>query len=180
MKPVLMIEVQAVQLDSVLHQSAVVELLDMYSREPMGDGQPLSPRVREQLIPGLKAQPHGCHFLAFAQQLPVGLAICFFGFSTFQAKPLLNIHDLAVLPAYRGRGVGRALLGAVERAARQAGCCKLTLEVRGDNQIARQLYQNFGFDPGEHEPTAMAFWTKKLMPASARSESGAAQVQSRD
>jgi ribosomal protein S18 acetylase RimI-like enzyme len=175
-----MIEVQAVQLDSMLHQAAVVELLDMYSREPMGDGQPLRPWVREQLIPGLRAQPHGCHFLAFDQQIPVGLAICFFGFSTFQAKPLLNIHDLAVLPAYRGRGVGRALLGAVEQAARQAGCCKLTLEVRGDNQIARQLYQNVGFDPGGHEPAAMAFWTKRLIPAPASSEADAADDRRRD
>ena len=35
---------------------------------------------------------------------PVGLATTFEGFSTFAAKPLINIHDIAVLPDYRGRG----------------------------------------------------------------------------
>lgn len=163
MKAELAIEVQAVELERAAHQLAVIELLDMYSREPMGCGQPLSPSVRDRLIPALQGQPQGRHFLAFDQQLPVGIAICFLGFSTFQAKPLLNIHDLAVLPAYRGRGVGRALLAAVERAAYEAGCCKLTLEVRGDNASARRLYQNFGFDPGENEQVAMAFWSKKLI-----------------
>ena len=50
--------------------------------------------------------------------------------STFHAAPLLNIHDLAVVPGVRGQGVGRALLTAVERFATAQRHCKLTLEVR--------------------------------------------------
>jgi ribosomal protein S18 acetylase RimI-like enzyme len=83
--------------------------------------------------------------LAFADEQPVGLAVCFFGFSTFNARPLLNIHDLAVLPAYRGKGVGRALLVEAEKHARARGCCRLTLEVQDDNIRARSLYERFGF-----------------------------------
>ena len=75
----------------------------------------------------------------------MGVCIGFIGYSTFQAMPLLNIHDLAVLPGYRGRGVGRALLAAAERMASAAGCCKLTLEVLEDNLAARRLYEHFGF-----------------------------------
>ena len=63
-----------------------------------------------------------------------------------KARPLLNIHDLAVLPSYRGRGVGHALLQAAEEHARREGCCKLTLEVRDDNARARALYRSFGFE----------------------------------
>ncbi|MDP7573186.1 MAG: GNAT family N-acetyltransferase, partial [Myxococcota bacterium] len=87
---------------------------------------------------------------------PVGVAVCFLGFSTFQARPLLNIHDLAVLPEWRGRGVGRALLAAAEDRARQRGCCKLTLEVQDSNRRALQLYERFGFSDfviGDSGPT---------------------------
>jgi ribosomal protein S18 acetylase RimI-like enzyme len=102
--------------------------------------------------------------LAFADQRPVGMAICFFGFATFQARPLLNIHDLAVVPDYRGQGIGRALLGEAEKRALGHGCCKLTLEVRDDNRPARALYESFGFTDfvvGKAVPTR--FLSKALL-----------------
>ena len=34
----------------------------------------------------------------------VGLALCFVGFSSFKARPLINIHDIAVRPEVRGQG----------------------------------------------------------------------------
>ena len=76
---------------------------------------------------------------------PAGIAVCFFGFSTFRARPLLNVHDLAVMPKYRRQGVGSALLRECENRALRAGCCKLTLEVQDDNLRARALYERFGF-----------------------------------
>ncbi|TVQ88478.1 MAG: GNAT family N-acetyltransferase [Chromatiaceae bacterium] len=83
--------------------------------------------------------------MAGAGALAVGVAVCFTGFSTFQARGLLNLHDLALLPAWRGRGIGRRLLAAVEAIARARGYCKITLEVRGDNAPARALYASAGF-----------------------------------
>ena len=44
----------------------------------------------------------------------VGFALYFFTFSTFLARPTLYLEDLFVLPAERGRGAGRALLGRME------------------------------------------------------------------
>ncbi len=142
-------------------QDAVLELLDLYAREPLGQGAPLSSAVRRRLIPGLRAQGGSLVLLAWAGSRAGGLAVCFSGFSTFHARPLLNIHDLIVRPGLRGRGVGRALLRAVEQEAEQRGCCKLTLEVRADNDRARRLYQNLGFVAGE-PTTEMSFWTKPL------------------
>lgn len=84
-------------------------------------------------------------FLAFEDQRPVGLAICFLGFSTFSARPLLNIHDLCVRSDRQGRGIGLRLLETVEAAARREGCVRLTLEVRHDNGRAQSLYHRFGF-----------------------------------
>ena len=63
-----------------------------------------------------------------------------------QAKSVLNVHDLAVLPSYRRQGVGRALLQAVIAAAEAEGCGKVTLEMVGSNAKARALYESMGFD----------------------------------
>src|SRR5262245_24179868 len=124
----------------------IVAILDSYASAPVGGGQPLSPAVPERVVPMLREHPTSLVLLAFVDDQPVGIAVCFFGLSTFRAAPLLNIHDLAVLPQYHGRGVGQALLKAVEDRARRKGCCKLTLEVLDDNSRARDIYRRFGFE----------------------------------
>jgi ribosomal protein S18 acetylase RimI-like enzyme len=138
----------------------VVELLDMYSKEPHGQAASLPDDVRERLVPGLRDHPSAMVLMAMDEDSAVGIAVCFFGFSTFSARPLLNIHDLAVRPEARGRGVGRALLDAAQQQARLRSCCKMTLEVRDDNHVARRLYRDFGFD-ANHGPS-YDFWTKQL------------------
>ena len=125
--------------------AGIVDVLNSYASDQIGGGQPLSPGVRERLAPGLRDHPTTLVLLAFVASRPVGVAVCFFGFSTFQARPLLNIHDLAVVPDWRGQGIGRALLEAVEGKAVRRGCCKLTLEVQDENRRARGLYGHYGF-----------------------------------
>jgi GNAT superfamily N-acetyltransferase len=146
-------------LDNAAHQSAIVALLDMYCRDEFGDGRPLSSDARERLIPGLKKHGGARVFLAYEGDRPIGVAICLLGFSTFRGLPVLNIHDIAVDPACRGRGVGRELLVAVESHARTLGCCKVTLEVRSDNTRAMAAYRRAGFRPTEPETF---FWTRPL------------------
>jgi ribosomal protein S18 acetylase RimI-like enzyme len=125
--------------------AAVLQLVDAYARDPRGGGAPLPQPVRERLVPGLAAHPTACAWLAFDGKEAVGVCIGFTGFSTFHARPLLNIHDLAVLATHRGRGIGRALLTAAEEMARSRGFDKLTLEVQEDNLPARRLYERCGF-----------------------------------
>jgi ribosomal protein S18 acetylase RimI-like enzyme len=139
----------------------VVALLDMYCCDAFGDGEPLSAKARENLIPGLIKHGGARVFLAFAkaQAEPLGIAICMIGFSSFRGGPLLNIHDLAVSPAARGQGIGTALLQAVEDEARALGCCRITLEVRSDNTRAKKLYQQVGFEADQPETW---FWKKHL------------------
>jgi ribosomal protein S18 acetylase RimI-like enzyme len=127
------------------HQDAILAMTDAYSRDRFGDGKPLDPAVRARLIPGLRSHPTTLVLLAFDGDRPVGAATCFVGFSTFAAKPLVNIHDLVVLPDYRGKGAGRRLMEAVERRARELGCCKITLEVLDRNERALGAYKSFGF-----------------------------------
>jgi ribosomal protein S18 acetylase RimI-like enzyme len=146
------------------HRAAVVAMVDMYSRDPMGGSRPLPDAVRADLIPGLKAHPTTLAFLAFAGERAVGIAVCFRGFSTFAAKPLLNIHDLAVHPEFRKRGIGQKLLAAVEDHALAMGCCKLTLEVLEENRTAQKSYRAFGFHGGNSlsDSGRMLFYVKPL------------------
>jgi ribosomal protein S18 acetylase RimI-like enzyme len=140
------------------HQTAIVQLINAYARDPMGDGRDLPATVRDRLIPGLRQHPAALVLLAFDDATPVGVAVCFVGFSTFLARPLLNIHDLAVVPEHRGRGIGRLLLEGVEAKGRELGCCKLTLEVREDNHRAQRLYQRFGFGATSSELGRVRNW----------------------
>jgi len=55
------------------------------------------------------------------------------------------ISDLVVLPAYRGRGLGRALLQKAEEHARLQGATTLKLEVLAKNETALTLYKHHGF-----------------------------------
>lgn len=157
------IEVRRAEYDDPVHRAGIVDIVDSYAGDPVGGGKPLAERARADLVAALRDHPASRVFLAFADGAPVGVAICFEGLSTFRAEPLLNIHDLAVLPDWRGGGIGRALLTAVEEWARAAGCCKLTLEVQDDNARARGLYESFGFaDFVVGGPAPTRFLTKPL------------------
>ena len=127
------------------HQSAVLCMMDAYSADPMGDARPLSDFARLNLISGLRTHPTTLVFLAFRGDQPCGSATCFRGFSTFAAKPLINISDFFVDPVLRGQGIGRLLLEAILKEATRTDCCKLTLEVQQNNSRARSIYGNFGF-----------------------------------
>ena len=142
------IEIVEADLDRDDHQRSVLNLIDAYARDPMGNGEPLPSRVKNELIPGLRNHPTTLIFLAWCDGRAVGIAVCFIGFSTFAARPLINIHDLAVLPEGRGNGVGRKLLAAVERKAREMNCCKVTLEVLENNRRAFESLCRGGLCPG--------------------------------
>lgn len=146
------------------HQRAVVEITAAYALDPMGNGVPLSVDVLDRLIPGLRAHPTTLVLLAFVGERVVGIATCFIGFSTFAASPVINIHDLCVVDAHRGRGIGRALLQAVENAAMDRACTKVTLEVLERNHRARNLYERFGFAPAVYRPEngVALFYAKPL------------------
>jgi len=132
----------------------LLELLDHYARDPMGGARALPDAVRAQLLPALRDFPgyHGA--LAFCGERAVGLINCFTGFSTFAARPLLNIHDMVTHRDFRRRGVGAALLAWAEQRARSLGCCKVTLEVLSNNAAAMAAYRDAGFVPYELDPSA--------------------------
>jgi hypothetical protein len=77
----------------------VVQLLDGYANDFFGGNEPLSNFSKENVIVELRKLPSVHVFMAklLASNEYVGLAICFEGFSTFECKPLINIHDFYVV-----------------------------------------------------------------------------------
>lgn len=132
--------------------AALVMLLDAYASDPAGGGEPLSDFAKAHLVPALAARPTAFSILALDGAQPVGLVNCIEGFSTFACRPLVNVHDVAVLASHRGRRIGELMLGLAEQIARERGACKLTLEVLSGNQGARKLYERIGFADYQLDP----------------------------
>lgn len=141
------------------HCCQLAELINQYISDPMGGGAPLSKLQQLRLVDGLANHPASFVLFITNNQQIAGLATCFINFSTFKARSYINIHDLIIANDYRGKGLGRKLLQAVENIARERRYCKITLEVRDDNQTAMKLYSSQGF--AETKPN-MYFRTKEL------------------
>jgi len=82
-----------------------------------------------------------------------GFALFFPNYSTFLAKPGIFLEDLYVKPAWRGKGIGRALLSRVAAIARERGCGRLEWEVLDWNEPSIGFYKSLGAIP-------MDGWTK--------------------
>jgi len=147
-----MIEVIRVDYTDTAHTAALIDLLDAYARDPAGGGEPLSDFARANLVSQLAARPFIFSVIAFDGSSPVGLINAIEGFSTFACSPLVNVHDVVVLPGHRGRGIAAQMFAAVEAIALERGACKLTLEVLEGNASARALYQRLGFAAYQLDP----------------------------
>lgn len=75
---------------------------------------------------------------------PVGYALLFPTYSTFLAKPSLYLEDVFVLPDYRRRGIGKALLRECARAAHEGGYGRLEWTCLDWNTNAQAVYKRMG------------------------------------
>ena len=150
---------------------ALVDLLNQYAQDPFGGNAALPDQVQAELCGRLAEFPGACSFLAEIDETPVGLINTFTGFSTFYARPLINIHDVYISAEARGKGVLEALFAQVEARARALGCCKITLEVLRTNERAQRGYNRLGFSgyslgdsaAEEQRDSDTLFWQKKLV-----------------
>lgn len=145
------------------HAAALVMLLDAYAQDPAGGGHALSDYTKANLVAGMAQRPQFFSILAFDDDLPVGLVNCIEGFSTFAARPLVNVHDVAVQASHRGQRIAEQMLQLAESIAIERGACKLTLEVLSANQGALRLYARLGFaayqlDPAMGDARFMQKW----------------------
>ena len=141
------------------HADQFLRLTAAYMADPMGEASQWNESQKSDVINQMKDHP--CALILFAKSGDefVGLCTCFYAYSTFLAKPLLNIHDIYVDETFRGSGVGRLLVEKVGEIAQEKNCGKITLEVRKDNLNARDLYKHQGFKEAPH---SMFFWIKEI------------------
>ena len=148
-----------VDLQNTEHCAQVIKLLDDYMKDPMGNNRTMPSGLGTQIVSGLKKHSGFLGFFVMADDRFAGLANCNINFSTFQAKPLINIHDFIVAPECRNMGAGSFLLRGIINYASQNGFCRVNLEVREDNLTAKSLYKKMGFT--DCVPRMM-FWERKL------------------
>ena len=79
----------------------------------------------------------------------VGFALYFHNFSTFLGRSGVYLEDLFVLPEYRGRGYGKALLCRLATIAKEEGCGRLEWWCLDWNKPSIDFYKSMGAEPME-------------------------------
>jgi GNAT superfamily N-acetyltransferase len=90
--------------------------------------------------------------IAEVSERPVGFALFFHNFSTFEGRPGVYLEDLYVVPEARGSGAGRALLRRLAQIAIERDCARLEWWVLDWNEPALRFYRSIGARP-------MSDWT---------------------
>ena len=75
---------------------------------------------------------------------PVGFAVWFLNFSTFSGRPGIYLEDIFVRPAFRGRGVGKALMVHLARKCVENGWARLQWSVLDWNTPSIEFYKSLG------------------------------------
>jgi ribosomal protein S18 acetylase RimI-like enzyme len=95
---------------------------------------------------------------------PDGLALIRFRTAIWTGEPEAHLQELYVVPALRGRGIGRALLEATMKVAREAGATGIDLNTGETDTAARALYASCGFTnrEGGLDGPSMLFYERDL------------------
>lgn len=75
---------------------------------------------------------------------PAGFALFFYNYSTWQGRPGLYLEDLFVRPAYRKKGIGKALLVHLAQIAVRENCGRFQWQVLDWNTPAIEFYESLG------------------------------------
>ena len=101
---------------------------------------------------GLRRTLFGAHpaaevVVGYAGAEPAGFALFFHNYSTFLGKPGLYLEDLFVVPTFRGRGYGKALLVHLAKIAVERDCGRFEWSVLDWNEPAIGFYKKLGATP---------------------------------
>jgi ribosomal protein S18 acetylase RimI-like enzyme len=93
----------------------------------------------------LHDEDHGFFLLAKVSDCTLGVANVAFSWTLEHGGKSAWLDELYVMPEYRGRGIGTALLKEAIAEARHSGCAAVDLEVDENHRKAQNLYQREGF-----------------------------------
>lgn len=121
---------------------AFIRALAVYERAPHA----VTATEERLLQDGFGPRPFYRCLIAEHDGQAAGFAFYFFNYSTWKGRPGIYLEDLFVEPAFRGRGIGKALLQAVAADALEEGCERLQWEVLDWNTPAIDFYRAMGAD----------------------------------
>jgi len=143
------ISVYQASLNEPNDQKSISELLNKLRTEGLeryGRDQPLLTSEVSGVAAFFSNSEFGCRiFLAKKANQNVAIAICQTTMSSWRFLRVLNIHDLFVLPGFRGNGIGSRLLDLIESTACKDGFGSVSLETNLANSGAIRLYLNRGY-----------------------------------
>lgn len=126
--------------EDVPEMLALIRELAEYEREPKA----VEATEADLLRDGFGPSPRFSALVADEAGSTAGLALYFYNWSTWRGRAGIHLEDLFVRPAFRGRGIGKALLAAVAVVAVEKGCARLQWDVLEWNQPAIDFYQSLG------------------------------------
>ena len=119
----------------------LIRALATYEREP----DAVKTTEVDLLRDGFGKQPcFECLIAENEEGEAAGFALYFYNYSTWRGRAGIHLEDLFVLPRFRGRGIGKALLARVAARAAEQGCVRLQWDVLEWNQTAIDFYQGLG------------------------------------
>ncbi len=119
----------------------LVRALAVFEKEPV---ESVKLREADVVRDGFGAAPRFEVLIAELDQEPIGFALFFPSYSTWEGRPGLYVEDIFVEERARGLGIGRRLMAEIADIARQRGCPRVELSVLDWNP-AREFYQRIGF-----------------------------------
>ncbi|MDR7867532.1 MAG: ribosomal protein S18-alanine N-acetyltransferase [Sporomusaceae bacterium] len=141
-----------------------MELADIDAVLTVEESSFVTPWSRTAFVAEIEDNDLACYLVAEAEGQVVGYA------GMWVILDEAHVTNVALLPAFRGRGLGSRLMGALCMIAKALGAARMTLEVRPSNNAARRLYSKLGFEargvrPGYYTDTkedAVIMWRDKL------------------
>jgi GNAT superfamily N-acetyltransferase len=150
----------------------LIRALAAYEREP----DAVKTTEVDLLRDGFGKQPcFECLIAENEEGEAAGFALYFYNYSTWRGRAGIHLEDLFVLPRFRGRGIGKALLARVAARAAEQGCVRLQWDVLEWNQTAIDFYQGLGakfldewriMRVNDEAIRNLANWTAETEPAS--------------
>jgi GNAT superfamily N-acetyltransferase len=122
---------------------AFIRELAEYEREPACAIATADDLLRD----GFGPTPRFHCLIAQCDSLPVGFALYFYNYSTWRGHAGIYLEDLFIRPAFRGKGIGKALFAAVAAIAVAEDCPRFEWAVLDWNTPAIDFYNSLGATP---------------------------------
>jgi GNAT superfamily N-acetyltransferase len=135
-----MLRIRRAQARDVPEILALIRDLAEYERAP----EEATATAEDLLRDGFSEAPRFFVEMAELDGRVAGFAFWFFNYSTWQGRPGLYLEDLFVRPAFRGQGIGKALLVYLAQVALDEGCGRFQWQVLDWNRPAIDFYEALG------------------------------------